>query len=104
MGIVRLKSNIRKDREGDDETEERIFAIDHTPTRKEIMAKRMREKQFGDYSDIESMLKRVGGTMISQTEHIPQLPGDKQTLSRQELSQQQRESRNRAQNRYWTWR
>jgi hypothetical protein len=49
------------------------------------------------------MLKRVGGTMINQTEHTsPQQPDDKQTLSIQELDQQ-RESRNRAQNRSWTW-
>ena len=43
---------------------------------------RMHDRQFGDYSDIEPMLKRVSGTMINQTEHTsPQQPGDKQTLS-----------------------
>ncbi|MFL6377612.1 MAG: hypothetical protein ACJ72R_09155 [Nitrososphaeraceae archaeon] len=49
------------------------------------------------------MLEKIGGTLIKSEEYLQTTSvNDKQTLSRQELDQQ-RESRNRAQNRYWTW-
>jgi hypothetical protein len=104
MGNVKLKSNIRKDKEGDDETEEQIFAIAHTPTRREELEKRMRERNFGDYSDIQLMLKNVGGTIVSQTTHLPQ--GDKETLTVDELNRQREQrnvSRNRSANTTYYW-
>jgi hypothetical protein len=104
MGNVKLKSNIRKDKEGDDETEEQIFAIAHTPTRKEEQAKRMREKEFGNYDDLKPMLKKVGGYIVSQTTYLP--TEDKQTMSADELNKergQRNVSRNRSTNTSYFW-
>jgi hypothetical protein len=61
-----------------------------------------REREFPGSDDLRPMLKRVGATLVKSEEHLPTSVNGKQTLSRQELDQQ-RESRNRAQNRYWTW-
>jgi hypothetical protein len=106
MGKVKLKSNIRKDKEGDDETEERIFAIAHTPTRREELERRRRDREFGNYDDIKPMLKNVGGYIVSQTTHLPH--GDKQTMSADELNRQREQrnnnvSRNRSTNTAYYW-
>ena len=63
-----------------------------------------RTHEFPALDDILPTLEKVGGTLIKSEEYLPttSLVNDKQSLSRQELDQQ-RESRNRAQNRYWTW-
>jgi len=95
MGSV--ESSVPKD------VEEQIFPIAHVPTRTEQREQRIKDREFGNYDDIKPMLRKVGGTMIKQEEHLPTTSvNDKQTLSRQEPDQQ-RESRNTAQGRYWTW-
>ncbi|MDQ3969548.1 MAG: hypothetical protein M3275_14285 [Thermoproteota archaeon] len=67
---------------------------------------RRREREFPRlYDDLHKLLVKSDATLVKSEEHLSTTSSvnDKQTLSRQELDQQQRESRNRAQNRYWTW-
>jgi hypothetical protein len=56
MGKIKLKSNISKEA-----TEEDSFPVAHVQTRKEQQAQRSRDREFGDYSDIKSVLRRVVG-------------------------------------------
>jgi hypothetical protein len=67
-----------------------------------INADCMRQREFPGSDDILPMLEKVGGTLIKSEEYLPRLVNDKQSLSRQELDQE-RESRNKAEGRYWIW-
>ena len=83
--------------------DDEIFIIPLWKSRTQELADRMRQMEFPGSDDILPMLEKVGGTLIKSEEHLPTTSvNDKQTLSRQELDQQ-RESRNKAQGRYWTW-
>jgi hypothetical protein len=64
--------------------EEENFPVAHKPTRAEEMEKRLKEKQFGDYSDIKDMLVKSRATLISNEEYLPK--GDLATYSNEELS------------------
>jgi hypothetical protein len=109
MANVKLKSDIKKDREGADETEEQIFPIAHTPTRREESEKRLRAKEFGggngaeNYevinSDLKPLLDKLNGTIVSQRTYLPQQQGDAQTLSADDLNKE-REQRNVSRNRF----
>ncbi len=53
--------------------------------------------------DLRKPLVKSNATLVKSEEHLPTSSvNNKQTLCRQELDQR-RESRNRAQNRCWTW-
>ena len=80
-----------------------IYCYPVWKTRTQELADRRREREFpGLDDDLHSLLVKSNATLVKSEEHLPTSVNDKQTLSRQELDQQ-RESRNRAQNRYWTW-
>lgn len=99
MGTIKQKEKINEN--PDDE----IFIIPVWKSRNQELADRMRQREFPGSDDILPLLEKVGGTLVRSEEYLPTTSSNhKQTLSRQELDQQQkRESRNRAQNRYWTW-
>jgi hypothetical protein len=72
----------QSDNAEDDDTTEHIFASGHTKTRKEIQVQRQREKEFGDTSDLDPYLKKVGGYIVRQETHLPK--GDYDTYDRNE--------------------
>lgn len=98
MGSIKQKEKINGN--PDDE----IFIIPVWKSRNQELADRIRQREFPGSDDILPMLEKVGGTLIKSEEYLPTTSSvnDKQSLSRQELDQQ-RESRNKAQGRYWTW-
>jgi hypothetical protein len=59
----------------------------------------MRQREFPGSDDILPMLEKVSGTFRSE-EHLPNV--GKETISNKELDKV-RESRNKFQNRYWSW-
>ncbi len=77
------------------------FPIGHVRTRREELAQRYRDKEFGDYSDIKRMLKQVGGTMVDQVTHLPP-QGDTPTYDA-ETWRKMHESRNKKSGTTWTW-
>ncbi|MFL6323274.1 MAG: hypothetical protein ACJ71P_10385 [Nitrososphaeraceae archaeon] len=97
MGSTKQKEKIKENPDDD------VYIILVWKSRNQELADRMSQREFPGSDDIVPMLEKIGGTLIKSEEYLQTTSvNDKQTLSRQELDQQ-RESRNRAQNRYWTW-
>lgn len=94
VGTIKQKEKINEN--PDDE----IFIMPVWKSRNQELDDRRRQREFPGSDDILPMVEKVGGTLIKSEEHLP--PGDKETLSKQEFDQR-RESRNKAQGRYWTW-
>jgi integrase/recombinase XerD len=69
-------------------------------TRTQELADRRREREFPGSDDIMPMLRKNKATLVKSEEYLH--TGDKETFSKQRLDEQ-RESRNRTQGRYWTW-
>ena len=64
---------------------------------------KIREEFPGLDDYLQKPLVKSNAILVKSEEHLPTSSvNNKQTLCRQELDQR-RESRNRAQNRYWTW-
>lgn len=80
--------------------DEEIFIIPLWKSRNQELADRMRQREFPGSDDILPLLEKVGGTLIRSEEYLPNV--DKETMSSEELYKE-RESRNKSQNRYWTW-
>jgi hypothetical protein len=98
MGSIKQKEKINKNPDDD------IYCYPVWKSRTKELADRRREREFpGLDDDLHKLLAKSNATLVKSEEHLPTTSvNDKQTLSRQELDQQ-RESRNRVQNRYWTW-
>jgi hypothetical protein len=94
MGSIKQKEKINKN--PDDE----IFIIPVWKSRNQELADRMRQREFPGSDDILPMLEKIGGTLIRSEEYLPVV--GKETMSNEEFAKQ-RESRNKFQNRYWTW-
>jgi hypothetical protein len=94
MGSIKQKEKINEN--PDDE----IFIMPVWKSRNQELADRMRQREFPGSDDILPMLEKVGGTLIRSEEYLP--TRDKETMSNKELDKE-RESRNKAQGRYWTW-
>jgi hypothetical protein len=80
-----------------------IFIKPVLKTRVQELADCRREREFsGLDDDLHKLLMKSNATLLKSEEYLPTTSAnDKQTLTRQRLDQQ-RGSRNRAQNRYWT--
>lgn len=97
---IKQKEKINKNPDDD------IYCYPVWKTRTQKLADRRREREFpGLDDDLHKLLVKSNATLVRSEEHLPTTSSvnDKQTLSRQDLDQQQRESWNRVQNRYWTW-
>jgi hypothetical protein len=102
MGTIKYKSKLpfgpdNKPLDGKDLE----FPVAHTPSRKERQRQQRKNEEFGNYDDIKPMLRKVGGTMVSQTEHLPQ--GDTPTYYNNEWTKLNEKSYNRNTNTYYTW-
>jgi hypothetical protein len=92
---IKQKEKINKNPDGD------IYCYPVCKTRTQELADRRREREFpGLDDDLHKLLLKSNATLVKSEEHLPQ--GAKETCDKREL-ERQRESRNRAQNRYWTW-
>jgi hypothetical protein len=78
--------------------------IAHMPTRQERKEQEQKNKEFRDYSDIKPMLRRIGGTMISQEEQLPK-QGDTPVLTPDEMKAEKIKvkSVNTVNNSWYSW-
>jgi hypothetical protein len=72
------------------------------PTREERKQQQQRDREFGDTSDIDSMLQRVRGTIIKQETHLPK-GGDMETYDKNEWTRLNKKSHNKTNNTYYSW-
>jgi hypothetical protein len=108
MGKIKLKSNNISTNKNPHNNDDDIYCYPVLKSRKQELEDRLRKREFpGLDDDLHKLLVKSNATLIKSEEHLPTTTtssvNNKQTLSRQDLDQQQRESWNRVQNRYWTW-
>jgi hypothetical protein len=96
-----MGSSIKQKEKINKNPDDEIFIMPVWKSRNQELADRLRQREFPGSDDILPMLEKIGGTLIKSEEHLPQ-GADKETMSNEELDKQ-RESRNKFQNRYWTW-
>ncbi|MDQ3968547.1 MAG: hypothetical protein M3275_09150 [Thermoproteota archaeon] len=84
----------------DGKPDEDVFVVSQG-TRTQELADRRRQREFpGLDDDLHKLLVKSNATLVKSEEHLPDV--GKETISNEGLDKQ-RESRNKFQNRYWTW-